>query len=597
MTDTYEEITLELLQSLDIDAVIKSVEPGREREYRSLFQSQADRVDQKSTKSAWCFLSAITSMHFRPKNTKKPFGPLFVMESCRGAIPEDLPDDLLQVIAEFYPGVLDPELRARLADIAWLRLRRPEHGEAAINAYLESARNLEDPQHWVETSKRVERALRLAAQFRRNNIEPFNNVTTYIEEILDRYQGNDPMFLSIKMLELCADFTIGDNQAHLELAVLVASAARENSNWHKAEQAWSVAEKFAAQLNDDQRRQDILSQSAETHAEQARSATSGMAASRFMQQAIEVYKSVPKSRERRDELYQELRSFQQQSLDEMVTIESPEVDLTDSVRHSRDAVKGKSFEDALFNFAFRVAHPPDYDELKKQSQENAGKFIFSSIAGAVHMDRDGLVVAHVPASVGLSDDDLGKSTWADMLRTVQIHHGMDVQGAIEPARTEIIFEHHIDDGDIFPYVSRNPLVPAGHEYLYAMGIASGFNGDFITAAHLLIPQLENSFRHVLSQQGVEVTTLNTHGVQEHLRITTILEHPKFLEIFGRDNTLDLQALLIDRKYANLRNDISHGLMGTQHFNTVPVIYLWWLTIRLCLTPYLKAWSDAQPDES
>ena len=110
---------------------------------------------------------------------------------------------------------------------------------------------------------------------------------------------------------------------------------------------------------------------------------------------------------------------------------------------------------------------------------------------------------------------------------------------------------------------------------------------------LLVPQIENSLRYVLQQNDVEVTTLNTQGVQERIRIGTILEHDVIIKIFGKDVVLDLQALLIERKYSNLRNEISHGFMSESSFFQPAVIYLWWLVIRLCLTPYYKGWQDAQ----
>ena len=113
--------------------------------------------------------------------------------------------------------------------------------------------------------------------------------------------------------------------------------------------------------------------------------------------------------------------------------------------------------------------------------------------------------------------------------------------------------------------------------------------------HILIPQLENSMRHVLNQQGVETTTLNQHGVQERWRFGAILQHEKTLATFGEDVTLDLQALLIEPRYGNLRNEITHGFMRTEHFFQATTIYLWWLIFRLCLTPFYNNWSTSQAE--
>lgn len=321
-----------------------------------------------------------------------------------------------------------------------------------------------------------------------------------------------------------------------------------------------------------------------------------------MQQAIEIYKKVPNSRERRAELYQILRRYQQKSLSQMKSFDSPTMDISESVKLATSAVKGKTFQDALFHLAFLIVKPPNYQELKQHAEENIQKSFFRGMFGAVHVDRSGLVVAQVPSNLGIDNDECGKATWAEMLRSVQISHNLDVAGAIEPARREILFEHHLQEELFFTYLKNNPFVPQGHEYLYAKGLCAGLEGDFVTSAHILIPQLENSARHVLQQKGVETTSLNTHGLQEYMRVGAILEHPVFIETFGQDITFDLQALLIDRKYVNLRNEVSHGLLSTNLFFQPAVIYLWWITLRLCLMPLFGLWqnslnvSEGSPDE-
>jgi len=81
-----------------------------------------------------------------------------------------------------------------------------------------------------------------------------------------------------------------------------------------------------------------------------------------------------------------------------------------------------------------------------------------------------------------------------------------------------------------------------------------------------------------------------------LRIGVILEHPKLSEIFGKNVVLDLRALLVERKYGNFRNEVSHGLMPTGYFYQPSIIYLWWLALRLCLTPFFKPWTEKQVTE-
>lgn len=583
-------ITLEMLRQANVDDAIETFEKRLDRDYRSEFSKLADQAKNSGEHelfSVWCLLAAISSMRLCAENTLVPFSPMFIMEDCRSAIPSDITDHSLNALSEWLPEIIDPKLKARIADLLWLRHRVPKYAHVAISAYLESAETLEDPNHWTAYGDNIERALRLSAMIRRRTPEHFTHVVEHIEGTLEKYAGTDPMFLSVKLLDLFADFKHGDPNKYTNLAIDIAQAARSSGNWHKAERAWELAEKWAVVLKDHAKRNTIIATWAETYAEQAEAGDGGLVSSQWMLKAIELYKRVPNSRIRRDELYLLLRKYQGKTLDQMSPFSGPEIDLSESIEASRKLISGNSFENALFNLAFSIANIPDYEDVKRQAVEQSKKYFFSQMFGAIHVDQDGLIVASVPPSIGVRDDEQGKSIWANMLRTVEIHHRLDVQGAIEPAIKEINLEHHITEEMLFSYVRNNPLIPYGFEYLYVKGLHAGLTGDFIVAIHLLIPQLENCFRHVLQQNGVETTILNTHGLQERLRIGAILEHPKLSEIFGRDLVLDFQALLVERKYGNFRNEVSHGLMLTNHFFQPSVIYLWWLGLRFCLTPFLR----------
>ena len=58
-------------------------------------------------------------------------------------------------------------------------------------------------------------------------------------------------------------------------------------------------------------------------------------------------------------------------------------------------------------------------------------------------------------------------------------------------------EHPLDQSHFGPIVAMSPFVPADRTDLYALGFARYVNGDFISALHILVPQLENSLRYVL----------------------------------------------------------------------------------------------------
>ena len=54
--------------------------------------------------------------------------------------------------------------------------------------------------------------------------------------------------------------------------------------------------------------------------------------------------------------------------------------------------------------------------------------------------------------------------------------------------------------------TKSPFVPEDRMHDYCLGLTAGFQNDFVTAAHLLIPQLENSLRHLAVTNDIIVTT-------------------------------------------------------------------------------------------
>jgi len=108
----------------------------------------------------------VTDVHLDPDNFLQPCGPRFVARAARGTIPEDLNEQHYTILADLAPTVADAEMRARLCDLLWVVKR--DHGLArtAVEAYLESARTLEDSDNWPPCAHRIRRAVRLARSLR-----------------------------------------------------------------------------------------------------------------------------------------------------------------------------------------------------------------------------------------------------------------------------------------------------------------------------------------------------------------------------------------------------------------------------------------------
>ena len=137
-----------------------------------------------------------------------------------------------------------------------------------------------------------------------------------------------------------------------------------------------------------------------------------------------------------------------------------------------------------------------------------------------------------------------------------------------------------------PLVTNNPFVPPRREKLFVKGLYAGLTGDFITATHILIPQIENSVRYILSNRGAITSGIDNknNGIQKEDNLNSTLypsKYPQITSIFDEDTLFDLQGLLIEHSGSNLRNRMAHGLISDDDFSSSTFSYLWWLTLRLC----------------
>jgi len=171
-----------------------------------------------------------------------------------------------------------------------------------------------------------------------------------------------------------------------------------------------------------------------------------------------------------------------------------------------------------------------------------------------------------------------------------------VSNMLIPAIEQIKREHRIRLDDLKQIVVDSPFIPVGREHIFASALQIGLAGDYFVAAHLLIPQIENSLRHVLSLHGATTSGFNRQEVQNHYDINVMLNNAEFEEklcsILGNNTMFELKGLLVHRFGANLRNEIAHGTLGAAEFSSpfygLQSVYLWWLGLRLCFSNVLPA---------
>lgn len=187
------------------------------------------------------------------------------------------------------------------------------------------------------------------------------------------------------------------------------------------------------------------------------------------------------------------------------------------------------------------------------------------------------------------------SSYTSGLALGEVNWNFRAQGYIEPCRVKIWNMHHPTSTDITYLIQANPFIPNGHEAIFARGLLAGFDGDFLMASHFLTPQIENSVRYVLKQQGVDISNLMSDLTQPVKLLGPLFDEPATTQIFGEATVFELRGLLIEKTGFDFRNQVAHGFVTAAECHSVPAVNIWWLVLRLCVTGYLLA--QDRPQES
>lgn len=571
--------------------VVNSSERKECNAYNRVFWNKAQEAKEAGNVREQCvfeILAFITGAAIKPESTEDFFTEVF----------QNLTDKHLNFLTDIAPEVSDPELQARIADILWVKKRNYKMAQLAVTAYLQSATELEDPEKWSWCFERIERALRLA---RKINYQA-EVVVAHIEAVLDRYNGEDPLWLSAKLMELLQEYKLGNPTKYAALAEKAATLAESNNDWRRARNYWEIKAQWHRFEKDEEKERTAQMQAAETYIKEAEDSLKGrdpsyLRASHFMEKAFEAFMNIRgtkeetiAAKEKAEEVRKLLSQYQEQSLNELVPI-SHKTDISVEVEIARSHVKGKEFSNALFYLAFLGA-PPKVSHLRQEVLEIAVENPIYNLFPSVKINEMGKVVARQPKSALSNDpEEVEGSIRFEMYKNAIFYQQHHTLAYIEPARYQINLEHSVEVKDLFPFVSNNLFVPPGREHQFAKGLYAGLIGDFFTSTHILIPQIENSIRYLLRRQGALPSKINIDkGIEDERDLNTTLfprNYPQINSIFDEDTLFDLQGLLIERFGSNLRNRMAHGLINDSEFNSPIMSYLWWVTLRLCCLPILK----------
>ena len=566
--------------------------------YGSASKQEADEGNDLAA-HVFGLLSAIANIHFKPEDGSEPYGPQFVIDARRSIIPADLKGEQSIVLAELVPTIRNPGLRARLADITWFNDRSlAAMAKQAIGAYCEAVRLVLDGRAEFFNQDRTAsghegcRMLRRACQIAHATgwKDPGASglrilLAAVIGDAINR-QDHQGFF---NAADVALHFGLDDPATIASNAESFATSEDVDPHWSR--DLWELAARAHSSLHNEQERDRSLVGAAESYVTLADAAGGeGMIAAGAIMNAIQALRRLPDTKQRRHELEGKLRHAQATVRDEMGVV-STTFDLTDYIQHARRSVGGITLAQAVGEFA-DLTPSPDPEELRDEARRVAEENPLSSIMPSTLVDEDGKVVAKSPGMLGdESDSDIALHHL--IARHESLRRQTVVNGLIEPARQLIQSEHPLGQHHLRLIAAMTPFIPADRVALATMGLARFFGGDFFSALHILVPQLEHSLRHILKHAGVDSSAIKSDMTQEDRTLSVIIKKERGpLEcLLGPAIVFEIENLFDFRGGPVLRHRLAHGLISASECYDTDSIYACWFIFRLYCLPLFPHWEE------
>lgn len=552
--------------------------------YRDQFMIYLKELIDGEQKAVLELLTNVASYHMKLDNPKEPFEPFMIFDGKRSANVSDLSKNDFEVLKELYIQIDDCELKARIADVLWVGNKSYKHGQEAISYYLVSADRLEDWQHWCGCFERINRASQITLMLGGNN-QKINDVNLYINSLIRKINGNDPLYLTGKLMELLQKQKIGYCEEYIDIIEKNVDMSNETGNFDKARYYIEVKSKWYQLLKENTKFQESIVDIAKSFEYEAQKLIDSNGDSSYMkivyllENAICTYRKIPNMQSDIIRLLKNIVQYKEAMKDGFKSI-SHSVDVTDVVKSIRETLIGRPLIDAIIKLAF-IQNISDKESLKKRVIELHLMSPLSFLVNTDIVDTNGKRIIKMP-DLRFEDENKHKEAIeAYMLKEAAANHTFFASAIVCNALKIINAEHEIKEDDLTILFEDNIFVQSDRKRIFHKGIYEGFQGNYMVAIHLLIPQLENSFREFAEMCGDVVTTFEDDGKEQAKPLNSIFELENFVSAYDEDLLFDLRSLLTEKYGSNMRNRLAHGLLSDDDSESSIAIYVWWITLRLC----------------
>lgn len=562
-------------------------------------RGEAEQVGDEARREALGLLHDVLNIHLKVHDRAEPFGPMFQGSEGRTCTASDFSGEQSTIFAQFAPTIEHPVLKARLADIAWYNDRkRGDVGKLAVTSYCEIIRRRlagelhrthGDDTHFLDMADIATRMMIVAARVHKIGALP-PSITDVLDTLFSACIEARSYVAFYHVADIALGYDIFGWEKVLQGAEAIVSDADGQDYPMAIQGVWELAERGYAKLDDKDNQKRAQAAIVEQDLKMRSQVGQASAEAHWVRVAIDKLRRFGGNKDRIAELRKELRELEEASLDDFAGIPY-QLDISELASGTVALFKTLTLPDILVQFAL-LSQPQSKEALERDADKSSEKFIMSSMFAGSHADRQGKVYAQTDAK---PDGDADKTDWykAQSLLACTIHRQQVVGGLIDPARRFVMSTFPLEQRHFLPIVYNSPFVENGYHHTFSLGFARMFQGDFISAANILIPQLENAIRYVLKNANAHSAKMMSDLTQDDRSLSSLLDHMReeMDGVFGSDLVHQIDLLFNYRPGPALRHEVAHGKLTDGQCYSADAIYACWLIYQMTVAPLVPYWKE------
>lgn len=498
---------------------------------------------------------------------------------------------------DFFSDLIDkishPLLKARLADILWLKKRDHNKAEIAIDSYITSFAL--DTIKSYDKKNFLTRSVILAKQLRKED-----KIDEIASTVFAAFQSTPvseflPIVNYARILYLCKDNRQIEAIKISNKLLQVTEIQKQSGNFHFEEKSIREAQKwFEHKSSDFYKCYALLGNCFERRSE---SVSGALPKQVFIRDAINTYRIIPNNMrdsfgitsDRLVDLFRQSLNLGESTLKELSHIPIKMPDFDELIEDTKKQVK----EQTALNALCMLSSLPLFKyEENWTSIQNDPSMIIGLIATVLPLDSTGQYDQNY-SWLGEKSTNDERARFSHLLNLYNCHLLQRYSARITPILEAIKEEHYINKDHFLDIVQNAVIIPADHKQICAKGLYAGYIGDWITSIHVLAPILECTVRSILEVKNIATTSSDKEGHQMEVGLSNLILKSETKKILGEDLTFEIYALFCCNHYANFRNKVAHGLITDSECHSTEAFYAWWLVFKIVFISFFRNTSEEE----